>query len=89
MSEAMVIDVIREAFWTVLLVVGPILLVSLTIGLTISIFQAATSISEQTLTFVPKLIAVLLLTVIILPFILGTLQEFTITMFNMIVEMGP
>jgi len=89
MSESMVIDIIREAFWNVLLVVGPILLVSLTIGLTISVFQAATSISEQTLTFVPKLIAVLLLTVLILPFILGTMQEFTISMFTLITEMGP
>lgn len=89
MTDEMVIDIIREAFWNVLLVVGPILIVSLIIGLSISIFQAATSISEQTLTFVPKLIAVLLLTVIILPFILGTMKEFTITMFTMITDMGP
>jgi flagellar biosynthetic protein FliQ len=88
MSEAMVIDIIREAFWNVLLVVGPILLVSLTIGLLISVFQAATSISEQTLTFVPKLVAVLVLTVIILPFIIGTLQEFTINLFQLIPQMG-
>jgi len=57
--------------------------------LVISIFQAATSISEQTLTFVPKLIAVFVLTVLILPFIIATLKSFTINMFRMIETIGP
>ena len=65
------------------------LIVSLVVGLIISIFQAATSISEQTLTFVPKLLAVLLLTVLILPFIVTTLKTYTISMFRMMETMGP
>lgn len=84
MNEQMVIHLIREAFWNVMLTVGPILLVSLIVGLTISIFQAATSISEQTLTFVPKLIAVFVLIILLLPFIIGTIKTFTLEIFNMI-----
>ncbi len=89
MSDQMVISIIKDAFWHVMLICGPLLLVSLLIGLVISIFQAATSISEQTLTFVPKLLAVFIVTVLILPFIIGTLKTYTINMFKMIETMGP
>ncbi|MFY8162067.1 MAG: flagellar biosynthesis protein FliQ [Candidatus Kapaibacteriota bacterium] len=89
MTDQMAIAIIKDAFYNVLLIVGPILIVSLVVGLIISIFQAATSISEQTLTFVPKLLAVLLLTVLILPFIVTTLKTYTISMFRMMETMGP
>ncbi len=89
MTDQMVMSIVRDAFYYVLLVCGPLLLVSLVVGLVISIFQAATTISEQTLTFVPKLIAVFIVTVLLLPFMLGTLKTFTIEMFNMIAQMGP
>lgn len=89
MSDQMAISIIKDAFYTVLILVGPILLVSLVVGLIISIFQAATSISEQTLTFVPKLLAVLLLTVLILPYIVSTLKTYTIEMFRMMEKIGP
>lgn len=85
----MVISIIKDAFYYVLLVSGPLLLVSLIIGLLISIFQAATSISEQTLTFVPKLLAVLLVTVLFLPFMISNLKDFTIRMFQMMIEISP
>lgn len=84
MTEQMVIQIIRDAFYNVLLIVGPLLIVSLVVGLAISIFQAATSISEQTLTFVPKLIAVFIVIVLMLPFILNTLKTYTIEIFNTI-----
>jgi flagellar biosynthetic protein FliQ len=80
----MVVSIVRDAFYYVLLICGPLLLVSLIIGLLISIFQAATSISEQTLTFVPKIIAVFVVTVLILPFMLSNMKKFTIEMINMI-----
>jgi flagellar biosynthetic protein FliQ len=83
MTEEFIIHLVREAFYNVMLVVGPLLLASLIVGLTISIFQAATSISEQTLTFVPKLITVFLVTLLLLPFILTTLKTFTIEMITM------
>jgi flagellar biosynthesis protein FliQ len=84
MTDQMVVSIVRDAFYYTLMICGPILLVSLVVGLIISIFQAATSISEQTLTFVPKLIAVFLVTVIILPFMIGKLKDFTLELFNMI-----
>jgi len=89
MTDQMAIAIVKDAFYNVLLICGPILLVSLVVGLIISIFQAATTISEQTLTFVPKLVAVLLVTVLILPFIVTTLKTYTISMFRLIETMGP
>jgi flagellar biosynthetic protein FliQ len=84
MTEQMVINIIREAFYYVLITVGPLLLGSLIVGLAISIFQAATSIQEQTLTFVPKLVITFLLIVILLPFLMGNMKTFTIQLFQMI-----
>lgn len=83
----MVINLVKEAFYYTLIIAGPILLISLLVGLIISIFQAATSISEQTLTFVPKLVAVFLVILIILPFIITQLKDFTIRIFTMIQTM--
>ena len=57
MDTAMVVDLGRQALWITMLVSSPLLLVGLAIGLVIGIFQAATSINEQTLSFIPKLIA--------------------------------
>jgi flagellar biosynthetic protein FliQ len=84
MTEQMIINIIREAFYYVLITVGPLLLASLIVGLGISIFQAATSIQEQTLTFVPKLVITFLMIVILLPFFMGNLKTFTLQMFEMI-----
>jgi flagellar biosynthetic protein FliQ len=84
MTEEVVIVLIRDAFYYVLLVSGPLLLVALIIGLVISVFQAATSISEQTLTFVPKLIAVFIVSVLVLPFMISNLKTYTIGLINMI-----
>ena len=84
MSDQLVVQIVRDAFYYLFMVVGPILLVSLIVGLIISIFQAATSISEQTLTFVPKLIIVLILTVVLLPWMISNMKTFTLEMFNMI-----
>jgi flagellar biosynthetic protein FliQ len=57
-SEEAILDIAREAIYTILICSAPLLLTSLVIGLTISIFQTVTSIQEQTLTFVPKLLGV-------------------------------
>ncbi len=84
MNETMIVSLVKDAFYYTIIIGGPILLVSLVVGLFISIFQAAASISEQTLTFVPKLIAVFLVIVAILPFIIGKMKDFTVSIFNMI-----
>lgn len=58
MTPDTVIDIARQALWIIIKVSAPMLIVSLVVGLVISIFQTVTSIQEQTLTFVPKLIAI-------------------------------
>ena len=80
----MIINIIREAFYYVIITVGPLLLASLIVGLSISIFQAATSIQEQTLTFVPKIIVTFLVIVILLPFFMNNMKTFAVRMFEMI-----
>ena len=60
MEQGLVMDVAREAMLTVLYLALPLLGVSLIVGLVISVFQATTSIQEQTLTFIPKLLAILI-----------------------------
>lgn len=64
MTEAQVIDIARETLWIIIKVSAPMLLVSLIVGLIISIFQTVTSIQEQTLTFVPKLIAIFIVIIL-------------------------
>lgn len=59
MTEDIVIDIAREVVWVIVKTSAPLLIVSLIVGLIISIFQTITSIQEQTLTFVPKFIAVM------------------------------
>ena len=60
MNPDVITDITREALYTVILTAAPLLLISLIIGLIVSIFQTVTSIQEQTLTFVPKIVCVFL-----------------------------
>ncbi len=64
MNEATIIDLTRETVLTIVETSMPLLLISLVIGLIISIFQTITSIQEQTLTFIPKFIAIMLIVVL-------------------------
>lgn len=59
-TEGQVLDIAREAIYQIIINAAPVLIISLVVGLVISIFQTVTSIQEQTLTFVPKIIAVFL-----------------------------
>ena len=58
MTEGQVLDIARQALYTIILCSAPLLIISLVVGLVVSIFQTVTSIQEQTLTFIPKIIAV-------------------------------
>lgn len=84
MSEMMIMTIVKKALSAGLMVAGPILAVSLIVGLIISIFQATTQIQEQTLTFVPKLIMIILVLVVGGPWMLNKLVALTIELFNMI-----
>ncbi|MDI9508433.1 MAG: flagellar biosynthesis protein FliQ [Clostridiales bacterium] len=82
MSENVVIDIAREAVFLIIKVAAPILLVSLTVGLIVSILQTVTSIQEQTLTFVPKLIAILLVVLLFGNWMLTSIKEFMIDLYS-------
>ena len=76
MTEADLIEVSTQTIWAIIKCSLPLLLVSLIVGLIISIFQTVTSIQEQTLTFVPKLLAILALLGVFGSSMLVMLQEF-------------
>ena len=88
MSQDFIIHVFREAFYTLVLISAPTLLISLIVGLIISIFQAATSIQEATLTFVPKIIVMAAVIVLTLPWILDVLISFTVNLYSQIPALG-
>jgi len=76
-SDTFVVALFREALTTVLLVSAPMLGVGLIVGLVISVFQATTQIHEQTLTFIPKIIAIFLALIFFGPWMLHTLVSFS------------
>ncbi len=85
MTEAQVIDIARETLWIIVKCSAPMLGVSLIVGLVISIFQTVTSIQEQTLTFVPKLLSIFLVIVLCGNWIMNSVVEF---MTNLCVNFG-
>ncbi|SDM98130.1 flagellar biosynthetic protein FliQ [Paenibacillus sp. yr247] len=82
MGSEFVIRIAGEAVYTVLKASAPMLIIGLLVGLIISIFQATTQIQEQTLAFVPKIVAVLLSILIFGPWIMNTLVDFTFNLLN-------
>jgi flagellar biosynthesis protein FliQ len=82
MTPETVITIAEEGIWTVLLICGPLLILALVIGLIISIFQATTQIQEQTLAFVPKIVAVLLGMIFFGPWMLSQLLSYTTDIFS-------
>ncbi|MGI6192288.1 MAG: flagellar biosynthesis protein FliQ [Christensenellales bacterium] len=82
MEQSEVIIVLQDAITTILTVAGPMLIVAMVVGLVISIFQATTQINEQTLSFVPKLVAILLVLLLTAGFIFTTMNEFTTRMYS-------
>ena len=84
METTEVIAIGREAIWTVLYVAGPVLIIALTVGLTIGVLQAATSIQEMTLSFIPKLMALVATMLIFGDYQLTILTEFFVKIFDLI-----
>ncbi|HLT76211.1 MAG TPA: flagellar biosynthesis protein FliQ [Ferrovibrio sp.] len=76
MTAVEVVDVLREGIWVLLKVAGPAMIVSLAIGLAISLIQALTQLQEPTLTFVPKVLAIFGTLIITMPFMIGTMVTF-------------
>ena len=88
MNDAEAIEVAREALYASLIVMGPLLIIALVVGLVVSLFQALTQIQEQTLTFVPKIIAIFLATAFLLPFMLSHMRTLTEGLADKIVAVG-
>ena len=84
MNELVIMTIVKKALITGVTVGGPILIISLVVGLIISIFQATTQIQEQTLTFVPKLIAIILVLDLGGPWMLNKLVMLTNELFQSI-----
>ena len=82
MTEGQVLDIARQALYTIILCSAPLLIISLVVGLVVSIFQTVTSIQEQTLTFVPKIVCVFLGMMIFGSWILTNLTEFINTLWS-------
>lgn len=87
MHPEFAIDVIKSMMLTAVTLVSPLLLAAMAIGLMISVFQAVTSIQEQTLTFFPKAIGVAMLVVLLLPWLLRTMMDFTIALIQRMPQM--
>ncbi|MFO1242750.1 MAG: flagellar biosynthesis protein FliQ [Rickettsiales bacterium] len=76
MNSAEVIDIGRDAIWVLLKLSFPIMMVALIVGLVVSLLQALTQLQEQTLVFVPKILAIFLALMFAMPFMLRTLADF-------------
>lgn len=82
MTTGVVIDIAREALWLIIKCSAPLLLVSLIVGLVISIFQTVTSIQEQTLTFVPKILSIFITIILCGGWIMNNIVEFMQKLFE-------
>lgn len=82
MSQGEIVKVLQDAITTVMIAAAPMLIVGMVVGVIISIFQATTQINEQTLSFVPKIIAIFVALVVFGGFILTTLSDFTYRIFD-------
>jgi flagellar biosynthetic protein FliQ len=83
-----IVDIAREMMVTVLVLAGPLLVGGLIVGLIVSLFQALTSIQEQTLSLVPKMFAVLCMTLLVLAPGLGLLRQYTVDLIERMVAFG-
>ncbi len=88
MNEADVIEICRRAIVTLLVVAGPIMALTLAVGLVISVFQSVTQIQEMTLTFVPKMILVFTAAIFLMPYMLSHLISFMQGIADLMIGLG-
>lgn len=84
MSVATIVNLMQNGIWQIIKLVGPVLGAALIIGLIIAIFQATTSIQEQTMTFLPKLLTILLVLALLGSWMFASMGKYTIDLFKMI-----
>lgn len=88
MTGAEVLDIANQGIWTLIIVSLPMMLVGLVVGVVIALFQALTQIQEQTLVFVPKIIAIFVTMLLTLPFLGATMAAFMTRVVDMIIVGG-
>ncbi|MFH0765916.1 MAG: flagellar biosynthesis protein FliQ [Calditrichota bacterium] len=84
MSPDFAIWICRQTLYTALLLAAPMLIAGLVVGLTISIFQAATQVNEMTLTFIPKILAVVIVLLLLMPWMINIMTRFTHELFAIV-----
>lgn len=87
MTPELVIQLARRSFEATLLLSAPLLIFSLVVGLAVSVFQAVTSVNEATLSFVPKIVAVMVSMIIFFPWMMSYMCDFTREIYGMIANM--
>ena len=88
MTPEQVLDIARDAILVLLKIGAPIMLVALIVGVLIALLQALTQMQEMTLSFVPKILAIFLTTLLVLPFMTATLVDFGEDLFRRIASLG-
>ncbi len=88
MNGAQVLDIARDGIWVMILVGAPMMTVGLLVGVVIALFQALTQIQEQTLVFVPKILAIFITMLIALPFMGATMSSYMMKLADLIVTGG-
>jgi flagellar biosynthesis protein FliQ len=87
MTPEFAVEMIKTTLVQAITLAGPLLAIALVVGLAVSLFQAVTSIHEQTLSFVPKALAITGLSIVLLPWLLRTLVEFTAQVISKLPQM--
>ena len=85
MDQNQIIDILREGIWVALKIGGPMLISSMAVGVLVAIFQAATQIHEQTLSFIPKLLLIIAFLLLAGSWMLNTMQDFTRMIFTQMI----
>jgi flagellar biosynthetic protein FliQ len=88
MTGAEVLDIASDGIWTLLIVASPMMIVGLLVGVVIALFQALTQIQEQTLVFVPKIVAIFVTMLLTLPFLGATMSGYMQRVVDMIIVGG-
>ena len=87
MSIGMIVSLLREGIFQVFILAAPVLLAALVVGLIVAIFQATTSIQEQTLTFVPKSLTILGMLALLCGWMFSVLRDYTVRLFDIIPQL--
>ncbi len=85
MDQNQIIDILREGIWVALKIGEPMLIASMAVGVLVAIFQAATQIHEQTLSFIPKLLLIIAFLLLAGSWMLNTMQDFTRMIFTQMI----